>query len=43
MIDIAIRPEQPGDEMIIHQLTEAAFKNMPFSEGEVAFAPAFRP
>jgi predicted N-acetyltransferase YhbS len=34
MIAIAIRPEQPGDEDTIHRLTEAAFRDMPFSEGD---------
>ncbi|QUL37091.1 GNAT family N-acetyltransferase [Erythrobacter sp. JK5] len=31
---ITIRPETPGDEATIHRLTEAAFRNMPFSEGD---------
>ncbi len=31
---IAIRPERPGDEATIHRLTEAAFRDMPFSEGD---------
>lgn len=34
MIDITIRSEQPGDEDTIHRLTEAAFKTMPFSQGD---------
>ncbi|MBV7265353.1 GNAT family N-acetyltransferase [Erythrobacter ani] len=33
-IPITIRPEAPGDVDIIHALTEAAFKEMPFSEGD---------
>jgi predicted N-acetyltransferase YhbS len=31
---ITIRPERPGDEATIHRLTEAAFRDMPFSEGD---------
>ena len=31
---IAIRAEMPGDEAIIHALTEAAFRDMPFSDGD---------
>lgn len=34
MSAIAIRPERPGDEATIHRLTEAAFRDMPFSEGD---------
>lgn len=34
MSEIAIRKEQPGDEAIIHNLTEAAFRDMPFSAGD---------
>lgn len=34
MIDVTIRDEQPGDEAIIHRLTAAAFRDMPFSEGD---------
>ncbi len=34
MIEVTIRAEQPGDVAIIHQLTEAAFRDMPFSEGD---------
>ncbi|MEL7188657.1 MAG: N-acetyltransferase [Pseudomonadota bacterium] len=30
---ITIRPEQSGDEDVIFALTEAAFRNMPFSDG----------
>lgn len=33
MSAITIRPEQPGDEATIHTLTEAAFRNMPYSDG----------
>lgn len=29
-----IRPESGGDEVAIHALTEAAFRDMPFSEGD---------
>lgn len=29
-----IRPEQPGDARTIYQLTEAAFRNMPYSDGD---------
>lgn len=31
---ITIRPERPGDETTIHRLTEAAFRDMPFSDGD---------
>lgn len=34
MSAITIRPEQPGDEATIHALTEAAFREMPFSDGD---------
>lgn len=34
MSAITIRPERPGDEATIHHLTEAAFRDMPFSEGD---------
>lgn len=34
MSAITIRPERPGDEDTIHRLTEAAFRDMPFSEGD---------
>ena len=34
MSAITIRPEQSGDEATIHALTEAAFRDMPFSEGD---------
>ncbi|WP_341710957.1 N-acetyltransferase [Erythrobacter sp.] len=34
MSTIAIRPERVGDEATIHALTEAAFRNMAFSEGD---------
>lgn len=34
MSAVTIRPEQPGDEPIIHRLTKAAFRDMPFSEGD---------
>lgn len=33
---MTIRPEQPGDEPAIHALTEAAFRNMPYSDGNEA-------
>jgi len=33
MTAIAIRPEEPGDEAAIHALTQAAFRDMPFSDG----------
>ncbi len=33
-IPITIRPEARGDEEIIHALTETAFRDMPFSEGD---------
>ena len=33
-IPITIRPEAPGDEDTIFALTEAAFADMPFSEGD---------
>jgi predicted N-acetyltransferase YhbS len=31
---VAIRPERAGDEGAIHALTEAAFRDMPFSDGD---------
>ena len=31
---ITIRPEAPGDEAAIYALTEAAFADMPFSDGD---------
>lgn len=34
MSAITIRPERPGDEDAIHRLTQAAFRDMPFSEGD---------
>lgn len=34
MTAVTIRPERLGDEEAIHRLTEAAFKDMPFSEGD---------
>ncbi len=34
MTGFTIRPEQPGDESIIHRLTKAAFRDMPFSQGD---------
>lgn len=34
MTEFIIRTEQPGDEGAIHQLTAAAFKDMPYSEGD---------
>ncbi|MBD2843013.1 GNAT family N-acetyltransferase [Erythrobacter rubeus] len=33
-IPITIRPEASGDERTIYSLTEAAFRDMPFSEGD---------
>ncbi|GMN03452.1 GNAT family N-acetyltransferase [Erythrobacter sp. MTPC3] len=33
-IPITLRPEMPGDEETIHRLTEAAFRDMPFSDGD---------
>lgn len=33
-IAVTIRPEAEGDEDTIHALTEAAFKEMPFSDGD---------
>ncbi|MDY7097027.1 MAG: N-acetyltransferase [Pseudomonadota bacterium] len=33
-IPITIRPEAAGDEEVIFTLTQAAFKDMPFSEGD---------
>lgn len=33
-IPVTIRPEAPGDEKTIFELTKAAFKEMPFSEGD---------
>lgn len=34
MTAVSIRPERPGDEPAIHALTEAAFRDMPFSDGD---------
>jgi predicted N-acetyltransferase YhbS len=34
MSAVTLRPEQPGDESFIHRLTKAAFRDMPFSEGD---------
>lgn len=34
MSTLAIRPEREGYEATIHRLTEAAFRDMPFSEGD---------
>ena len=34
MSAITIRPERAGDEAVIHELTEAAFRDMPFSKGD---------
>ncbi len=34
MTAISIRPEQAGDENAIFTLTEAAFRDMPFSDGD---------
>ena len=34
MSAITIRPERAGDDAVIHELTEAAFRDMPFSEGD---------
>ena len=34
MSAITIRPERAGDEAVIHELTKAAFRDMPFSEGD---------
>lgn len=34
MTGVTIRPECPADEATIHRLTEAAFRDMPFSEGD---------
>ena len=34
MSGITIRAEQPGDEATIHKLTEAAFRDMPYSDGD---------
>lgn len=36
MIAATIRPEAPGDAATISALTEAAFRNMPFSDGDEA-------
>ncbi len=33
---MTIRPEQPGEEPAIHALTEAAFRNMPYADGDEA-------
>ena len=33
MIEPVIRTERPGDEETIHRLTQAAFRDMPFSDG----------
>lgn len=34
MTAITIRPEAPGDEGTIHAITEVAFRDMPFSDGD---------
>lgn len=34
MINYTLRPEQPGDEAAIHDLTKRAFAPMPFSDGD---------
>jgi predicted N-acetyltransferase YhbS len=34
MSAVTIRPERAGDAATIHRLTEAAFRDMPFSEGD---------
>lgn len=34
MTAVTIRREQAGDEATIHRLTEAAFREMPYSEGD---------
>lgn len=34
LIPVTIRPEAPGDEAPIFALTEAAFRDMPFSDGD---------
>ena len=34
MIEITLRPEQAGDEATIFAITEAAFRDMPFSDGD---------
>ena len=34
MTAITIRPEAPGDEGTIHAITEQAFRDMPFSDGD---------
>ncbi len=36
MTAISIRPEQPQDQQAIHCVTEAAFRDMPFSDGDEA-------
>ena len=36
MIEAGIRPEAPGDAATIFALTEAAFRNMPVSDGDEA-------
>ncbi|MDN3646702.1 N-acetyltransferase [Pontixanthobacter aestiaquae] len=36
MTAVTLRPEQSGDEAAIHALTEAAFRDMPFSDGDEA-------
>ncbi|WP_427963862.1 GNAT family N-acetyltransferase [Altererythrobacter sp.] len=33
-MSVTIRPEMPSDEAAIHALTEAAFRDMPFSDGD---------
>ncbi|AOL93549.1 GNAT family N-acetyltransferase [Porphyrobacter sp. LM 6] len=34
MTDIAIRPEQPGDEAAIHDLVKRAFAGKPYADGD---------
>jgi len=33
-VSVTIRSEAPGDETAIHTLTEAAFRDMPFADGD---------
>ena len=34
MANVSIRPEQPGDELQIHEITKAAFQGRPYAGGD---------
>ena len=39
-MDITVRPERPGDETAIHDLTKRAFAPMPYAGGDEQLLPA---